>query len=404
VLVALMNYDTRRSIDDTAGVQCVDDTGLQRGVESVAETSLVPFVSQLLRPTLLFTAPTTGLYHCRLWASTSSDASAELTALAGGVTYLSVTNTDEVGAHWWQNPDCSSDGSSGACTYLSASSPNTLVLGTDGTRPYTWAAASNANSIDIIANVEATTCYDGTLSCNGIGGDSDHSTVASWLKVVQLDPNGKACNATVSPTHTDVISNIAHHYNIPYLLTGVPVLATCGTRNFAVQIDMWWQDGNPVKIDGSRYDPVLPAAYTYAFASNTGLAPTTTVPKVTGLDQTSAQNALNAAGLATGTLSNVYNVAPPGTVVAQTASAGTVEPVGSPVNLHVSRGPGTATFTGNATATKPTTALSNARSRAYSKATGAGYATSQCSQVSESVDLNEFGQYDATVTLSCSMV
>jgi Trypsin/Putative Ig domain len=61
--------------------------------------------------------------------------------------------------------------------------------------------------------------------------------------------------------------------------------------------------------------------------------------------------------------------------------------------------PLTKLFTGTATASKPTTALSTAANRAVQQATGAGY--KYCDLVDDSADLNEFGSYDAWVTESC---
>jgi putative Ig domain-containing protein len=56
-------------------------------------------------------------------------------------------------------------------------------------------------------------------------------------------------------------------------------------------------------------------------------------------------------------------------------------------------------FTGTATASKPTTALSLASSRAQSAATADGFGF--CELADSSADLNEFGSYDAWATLSC---
>jgi beta-lactam-binding protein with PASTA domain len=67
-------------------------------------------------------------------------------------------------------------------------------------------------------------------------------------------------------------------------------------------------------------------------------APTTTVPDVTGLTQAQAEAAIVAAGLYTGAPDNVTSTAPPGTVLAQNSPGGTVEPVGSQVQITVSYG------------------------------------------------------------------
>jgi len=101
-----------------------------------------------------------------------------------------------------------------------------------------------------------------------------------------------------------------------------------------------------------------------------------------------------------GTVTNVEGSAPAGTIGAQNAVAGTVEPIGSPVDLFVSLG--VESFTGTATASKPTTALSLAISRARAQATAAGFSLANCEPTDESVEPNENRTYDASYTLTCS--
>ena len=163
--------------------------------------------------------------------------------------------------------------------------------------------------------------------------------VTSHLEAVQLDAAGHPCNVTPSTDRTDTIGVTPHHYNIPYTVPTVPVLANCGSRTFIVRISLQFVSGNTVKIDGSSSDPNQPEAMTDAFIINEHYAPSAvTVPPVTGLSQAAAQAALTAAHLIVGTVTSVVNPAPPGTVIAQNASAGTVEPVNSRVDLTVSLG------------------------------------------------------------------
>lgn len=63
-----------------------------------------------------------------------------------------------------------------------------------------------------------------------------------------------------------------------------------------------------------------------------------TVPNVVGFSQTAATNLLHSDGLAAGSVSYVVNPAAPGTVVAQSAAAGTLLASGGAVNLTVSLG------------------------------------------------------------------
>lgn len=62
-------------------------------------------------------------------------------------------------------------------------------------------------------------------------------------------------------------------------------------------------------------------------------APTTTVPDVIGLTEQQASAAIVAAGLTASPQINLKS--PPDTVTAQNAPAGTVEPMGSPVQITV---------------------------------------------------------------------
>jgi len=257
-------------------------------------------------------------------------------------TYLQVSDADEVGSHWWQNPDCTSTGV-GDCVYLGPGQPASQAYlldarTSDGSPADPWFAADNATQAVVTANVEATTCYRGSSSCNHKGIDvSDNSTVVSHLEAVQVDRHGLACNVTQSPDRTDVIGNIPHHYNIAYTPMVVPVLSTCGgSREFIVRVFIRMVSGNPVKIDGSCCAPETPQAQTYASITNRSYTTTTTVPTVTDLSQAAAQSALTAAHLKLGTVTLVPSSRPAGTVLAQNAPAGTVEPTNAPVNLTVS--------------------------------------------------------------------
>jgi beta-lactam-binding protein with PASTA domain len=99
---------------------------------------------------------------------------------------------------------------------------------------------------------------------------------------------------------------------------------------------MTWVSGNSVKIDGTRTDPLV---HTDAVAVNSVYAPaTSTVPIMVGLSQAAAQAALTAANLTLGTVTVEASSTPAGTVINQSPLPGTVEPVGSSVNLTVSNG------------------------------------------------------------------
>jgi hypothetical protein len=87
-----------------------------------------------LRPSLLFTAPSAGLCRCSLVALTGTEFA--IMSVHAGTTWLSASAGDEVGSHWWQNPDCDSEGILSTCKYLGGSGePQQLdIFYNDGTR------------------------------------------------------------------------------------------------------------------------------------------------------------------------------------------------------------------------------------------------------------------------------
>jgi PASTA domain-containing protein len=402
---AIMKSTNFESIDDTIDIECVELATGNRLLSST-ETSLVPGVPIRLRPSLLLTSLNGGQYHCELVAEVTSGSDETIMTALEELTYLAVSAADEVGSHSWQSPECDSRGLLTTCTYLGPDEPtqSILLLYNDGTPRSTWAAAPNVTEASVTANVELTTCGD-TASCgNRPEHDAGYSMVTSRLEAIQLTANGQDCTFTASSWRTDRVDEIPHHANIAYSLPNVPVLAVCGSRNFYVRVNMQWVGGNPVKIDGSASDEVhVPHVFqsmTNAFIVASAYAPTTTVPPVIGLTPDAAQPVLAAEQLILGTVTDVESFSPAGTIVAQFAAAGTVEPVGSPVNVLVSLGQ--QSFTGFGNASKPPTALSLARSRARAQATAAGYPLTHCQQTDESVELNGRGTYDAFVTLTCS--
>lgn len=383
-----------RNMDDTTGIRCDDPGGVTR-VATYPQQGLLPATTLLLQPSVLLTAPTAGVYTCSLLASTGS-AGARM-AVLHDQSYLAISTADEAGAAMWQNADCSSDGRSGECLYLgSGDGPNGAHLLDNAASP--WTAANSSTSIGVTANVELTECGH-TASCGGREHDADNATVSSHLRIIQLYPNGSACNETRSVERVDRIDIYHHHYNIAYPSVPVPVLATCnGSRRFRVFVDMRWLSGNSVKIDGSRQDGEIRQANTNMVVWNGSQRATATVPRVLGLSLTAATSTLLTAQLNVGTVTTRPNAAPVGTVVAQNSPAGTVEPAGSPVNLSVSGGPGT--FTGTATAAKPAKALQLAVDRAWTKARNVGFTI--CDAVDESSEPNDQGTWDASHTIACS--
>ena len=202
-------------------------------------------VSSKLRPAISTTPTTTPLR------------SRPLNPALGG-TWLQASSSDELGAQWWQNPDCDSEGKQPTCSYVGGSTPPELwIFQNDGTHLDFWEAARNATAASVSATVTLTTCHHATASCtDDHEGSSDGSTVSTHLELVQLTPGLGICRVNRSPDATYAITGNAHHYSIHYELDNVPISATCGgSRLFEVYIDMKQVSGNPVKIDGTRPGP-----------------------------------------------------------------------------------------------------------------------------------------------------
>ncbi|MFI6244367.1 hypothetical protein ACIBEF_31420 [Micromonospora sp. NPDC050795] len=205
---------------------------------------------------LLFTASSAGTYTCGLYGYTASSSLTDyhLTAVATN-TWLEVSDTNQVGARWWQNPSCNSTGTSSTCTYVGAGTSTAWVFYNDGTPVYKWNAHSNAISVQALANLELTTCYTGTASCSSSVDAYEmprgtNAVVDARFEMIQLDTTAHTCRTTSTATSRKTIRDDAHHYVANFALSGIPVDPTCGTRNFIMRIFVQHVSGNPIKIDG----------------------------------------------------------------------------------------------------------------------------------------------------------
>lgn len=247
-------------------VKCVDATGTAVGVASASarnhegsDTTYYAVPGHLpLYADLLFTAPAAGSYTCGLYGYTSSgnSSSYHLTAVAAD-TWLEVSDADQPGAHWWQNPTCNSTGTSGTCTYVGTSNSDAWVFYDDGTPVYKWTAASGATAVTALANLELTTCYTGTGSCDSRAVPYEkplgtNSTVDLRFEFVQLDTTAHTCRINASTTSRRTIQDNAHHYAAYFSLSNIPIDASCGTRTFIMRVYVGYVSGNPVKIDGTQ--------------------------------------------------------------------------------------------------------------------------------------------------------
>jgi len=246
----------------TVLVKCVGSGGAQVGVAGAtarnhegSDTTYYAIPGHLpLYADLLFTAPVAGTYTCGVYAYTASSASStyHLTAVAGGSTFIEISNTNQVGSRWWQNPPCNSTGTSSTCTYLGAGTAPEWVFYSDGTPVYQWTAASDATAVQALANVTVTTCYVGTGSCDTTGQlpRGTNAVVDFRFEVIQLDPTAHTCRITATTTSRRSIRDDAHHYAVFLALPSIPIDASCGTRRFIMRVFVDHVSGNPIKIDG----------------------------------------------------------------------------------------------------------------------------------------------------------
>ena len=330
-------------------LECLDAATNELLTDTVGGGTNVPKSGagpQSMRASLLFTAPYTATFDCRIRPTTSDDANTtyQMTALAGqwpAGTWLELDNFTADPPQSWAAPFCDSQGKDEGCIYLGkpvwGSNPATAILYEDGP---VWSAAPDAVTADLEGHMQITSCYYGTASCQPIqwgdsslfGGPADDNAVfRTHLDIIQLDPTGQPCQVTSTPDVRYTISNRAHHFLVDYGPREVNVSATCGgSRTFRLRDVVTWISGNPVKIDsGANTNANIIVETTMA---------TTPVPDVTRTDRGSATARIEAAGLTVGNVTPVVDFAAPGTVLTQNSPAGTVEPQRSPVDLTVSLG------------------------------------------------------------------
>ncbi|WP_443080654.1 hypothetical protein [Streptomyces sp. PTD5-9] len=204
---------------------------------------------------LLFTAPAAGVYNCVLQGSAYSTlaGSNHLTAVAGN-TWLEADDGDRPGAHWWQNPACESADAAGACTYVGggAARRDAWIFYDDGTPVHQWQAHPDAVGVSARANVELTTCYQGTASCAPTMQAyprGRNAVVDTRFEFIQLDTTGHACRTHGAPARR-TITDDAHHAVGYFAISGIPIDAACGTRTFLMRVYVKHVSGQTVKIDG----------------------------------------------------------------------------------------------------------------------------------------------------------
>jgi PASTA domain len=319
---------------------CLDSSGRQIGDESNGGTNDQAVSALAMRASMILTADHTDIYQCQIKAYNGDSHSVIAragTSLTQG-TFLDVDNFTADPPGEWEGPFCPSNDSQPppwpTCLYFGGGQfapTNSRILFDDGPTS-TWTA------VDVAGQLQVTSCFYGTHSCRpDYYGDSwfgspadDDAVFRTHMELIQQDAAGNPCAVTRSAELTLDATNDIHHLLVNYQIPA-PVFTTCGgSRTFKVRLLLDWVSGNPLKIDSGT------ATRANVIVRQTG--PTTTVPDAVGIDQTTAAARVQGAGLTIGLINSVVDPAPPGTVIAQNAPAGTVEPTGSAVNLTVSLG------------------------------------------------------------------
>jgi hypothetical protein len=204
---------------------------------------------------------------CGLWAQSSGKS---MVALAKG-TFLTITRQAQVARQWTQGR-CDSTGRRGRCVYLV---PPGARQKTYRDRAYvlssTALADPRAKAMEILADVELSTCYKRTGSCtprvSKYGGDGGSTgVVETRLEVTPIDYAGVACgpvtfdpaprkgNGTHRAFRRFAIWHRVHHYKTSHrLVARLP--ATCGAGGVSVRVYVRSLRGDPIKVEGSlTYD------------------------------------------------------------------------------------------------------------------------------------------------------
>jgi PASTA domain len=299
---------------------------------------------------LLQNVANTGTYRCEIRSYTSDGRTDYYETALKYVdpttgTWLGVSDIDEVGSQQWQSQSCDPRGTLPGCVYLGAPGDpaQTYVFQPPHWTSSLFTSSSDSLWVDVVGTLQVTSCPHDTSSCtsshwgdNGWWGTGIFKTkeadVDSWLDFDQLFPDGSVCQQNRLPdpgARRHQITNSVHHLPIAYHL-GAEVSPLCnGSRTFRIRVSVMWDDGNPVKIDGGSFNAIN------RFRSDTA----TPVANVIGATTSQATATLQAQGFVVQTTGQV-NPAPAGTVFAQNAPSGTVEPTGSLVYLTVSLGSG----------------------------------------------------------------
>jgi hypothetical protein len=216
----------------------------------------------------LFVASSTGQSTCSLFGRAATFGSPPSANQPLAPLGTSLTEADDVktGAAAWTQPSAVQFGQG------TTAGPEAAVLAR------TWDADANSSAVDVIGDVELTTCNQVSSSCTLMGTDSGDvaggSLVQTSLQVVQRATNGGSCRTTVWPSGPPMqtfISNAVHHMKIYH--GGVIALDPSCSRTLDIAVRVRLLSGNFVAVE--------PGRYTNGIAMNVpaGAAPDTTPPE-----------------------------------------------------------------------------------------------------------------------------
>lgn len=214
----------------------------------------------------VFTAPSDGLFNCRLAARA---------VMPGGVpndvehfdvdvdaSWLTVTPQPSWVRHDWHGggPFVRSD----ATLIPRGRARDVAVLN--------FTAPSGVAGFDAIADVEFTNCYDASWECDTSPTNRNSSTVETQLQAMQRAAGGGYCRITRSEKRTTRITRDIHHRKTYHELSSVPVSGVAGcTRSFRLKVYTRVTAGNDALVEMNPYTKVIAASKTVPAVQRPGV-------------------------------------------------------------------------------------------------------------------------------------
>jgi hypothetical protein len=214
----------------------------------------------------LFTAPTSGTYTCKLQAVVMGVNSSSLyLRFKAGVENTSISLSAPLsGAAKWGTEQDPKDNDYGDGGYYDDEAIHVGLGLPAGTAEYAlrrrWQASASASSVDVIGDVELTSCSYADTTCAAYAWGSpsiaNQGSIVDTRLIVQQMPSSNSntpCAITYYPSsgyQRTFITSGAHHRKIFHRLAEVPFSPACGTsRSFINKVEVRWVANNPVRIE-----------------------------------------------------------------------------------------------------------------------------------------------------------